>query len=210
MNTDSALGDQARSILYEALKLPVSDRLALIESIVVSCDKADPALDAEWLKEAESRLAAHRSGDLVAIDAEQVFSALQSHPENSSVRKVEELQDQIRKLSPEEFSELGNWFWDQEWIACNAQVEADVNSGKLDQLIETSRRRYRELIEGEVEGVPGPLVFGRLRAKLALSDEERAKLERALEAYERDGNPGRPAEDVIADIKKKLGIARAD
>ena len=35
-----------------------------------------PPLDAEWLKEAEDRLAAHRSGELAAVDAEEVFKEL--------------------------------------------------------------------------------------------------------------------------------------
>jgi len=39
-------------------------------------DKPDPSLDALWLKEAESRMAAYRSGELGAVDAEQVFAEL--------------------------------------------------------------------------------------------------------------------------------------
>ena len=32
--------------------------------------------------------------------------------------------------------------------------------------IETAQRRYRELVDGTVEGVPGPLVLERLRTRL--------------------------------------------
>ena len=39
---------------------------------------------------------------------------------------------------------------------------------------------------------------------LPLTAEQRAELDRCLDAYETSGDPGRPAEDVIADIKKKL------
>lgn len=39
---------------------------------------------------------------------------------------------------------------------------------------------------------------------LPLTPEERAEVDRRLDAYRADGNPGRLAEDVIADIKKKL------
>jgi hypothetical protein len=39
---------------------------------------------------------------------------------------------------------------------------------------------------------------------LPISDEERAALDRALDAYERDRDPGRPAEEGIAELKKKL------
>ena len=39
---------------------------------------------------------------------------------------------------------------------------------------------------------------------LPLTPEQRTELDRRLDAYQADGNPGRLAEDVIADIKKKL------
>jgi hypothetical protein len=120
------------------------------------------------------------------------------------VSKIEELQDQIQKLSPEEFEQLRNWFWDLDWVARDAQIEADVKSGKLEKISATARRRLRELVDGEVEGVPGALVLDRLRAKLSLSDQERTELDGVLDAYERDRDPGRPAEEVIADIKEKL------
>lgn len=76
MSNPDELGPLAQSILAEALKWPISDRLTLIERILCSFDKADPALDLEWLKEAESRLAAYRSGELAGVDAEEVFGEL--------------------------------------------------------------------------------------------------------------------------------------
>jgi hypothetical protein len=50
--------------------------VALIEGLILSLDKPDPAIDALWLKEAESRMAAYRSGELEAVDADQVFAEL--------------------------------------------------------------------------------------------------------------------------------------
>lgn len=121
------------------------------------------------------------------------------------VRKVEELQKQIIQLSREEFAELRDWFFERDSIAWDAQIEADAKSGTLDKLVtEMSQRRYREFVDGEIAGIPGPLVFGRLRAELPLTPEDRAKSDRALDAYAADGNPGRRVEDVIADIRKKL------
>ncbi|NGX17329.1 addiction module protein [Wenzhouxiangella sp. XN24] len=38
--------------------------------------QSDPALDAEWLREAEDRLAAYQSGELAAVDADDVFREL--------------------------------------------------------------------------------------------------------------------------------------
>jgi len=39
---------------------------------------------------------------------------------------------------------------------------------------------------------------------LPLTAEQQAVLDRRLDAYEMDGDPGRLAEDVIADIRKRL------
>ena len=64
------------TLLRQALELPPNDRAALIEVLIVSLDKPDPTLDALWLKEAESRMAAYRSGELDAVDADQVFAEL--------------------------------------------------------------------------------------------------------------------------------------
>jgi putative addiction module component (TIGR02574 family) len=66
----------AKSILAQALKLSADDRAALLESLILSLEKPDASLDAAWLKEAEDRLAAYRSGDLAAINADQVFKEL--------------------------------------------------------------------------------------------------------------------------------------
>jgi len=67
-------------LLRQALELPANDRAALVEGLIASLDKPDPALDAVWLKEAESRLAAYRTGELGAVDADQVFAELGRQP----------------------------------------------------------------------------------------------------------------------------------
>jgi len=64
----------AETLLRQALELPPNDRAALVESLITSLDKPDAELDALWLKEAESRMAAYRSGELEAVDADQVFA----------------------------------------------------------------------------------------------------------------------------------------
>ena len=66
----------AKSLLDQALKLPANDRAALVENLILSLDKPDPSLDAQWLKEAEDRLAAYQSGELATVDAEEVFGEL--------------------------------------------------------------------------------------------------------------------------------------
>ncbi|HEX7723863.1 MAG TPA: addiction module protein [Pyrinomonadaceae bacterium] len=64
------------TLLRQALELPANDRAALVDGLIVSLDKPDPAIDALWLSEAESRMAAYRSGELDAVDADQVFAEL--------------------------------------------------------------------------------------------------------------------------------------
>jgi putative addiction module component (TIGR02574 family) len=66
----------ARNLLHEIMKLPASERAALVESLVESLNKPDPALDALWLKEAESRITAYRAGELGAVDADEAFAEL--------------------------------------------------------------------------------------------------------------------------------------
>ncbi|MGI9068523.1 MAG: addiction module protein [Pyrinomonadaceae bacterium] len=68
------------TLLRQALELPAIDRAALVEGLIISLDKPDPALDALWLKEAESRLAAYRSGELGSVDADEVFAELGRQP----------------------------------------------------------------------------------------------------------------------------------
>lgn len=68
------------ALLRQVLELPANDRAALVESLIASLDTPDPTLDALWLKEAESRLAAYRSGELGAVDAEEVFDELGRQP----------------------------------------------------------------------------------------------------------------------------------
>ena len=66
----------AETLLRQALQLPPIDRAALVESLITSLDKPDSELDALWLSEAESRMAAYRAGEIDAIDADEVFAEL--------------------------------------------------------------------------------------------------------------------------------------
>ena len=51
------------------------------------------------------------------------------------MRKIEHIEQQIRELSPGEFSELRDWVLDQDWKSWDAQIESDARSGKLDELL---------------------------------------------------------------------------
>ena len=39
---------------------------------------------------------------------------------------------------------------------------------------------------------------------LPLTDAQKSELDRRLDAYEADRNPGRPAKEIIAEIRRKL------
>jgi putative addiction module component (TIGR02574 family) len=74
------MAPSTETLLRQALELSANDRAALIEGLIVSLDRSDPAVDTLWLKEAESRMAAYRSGELDAIDADEVFAELGRQP----------------------------------------------------------------------------------------------------------------------------------
>ena len=66
----------AKTILQQAIQLPAGERAALADELIESLGLGDVALDAIWLREAQSRLAAYRGGELQAVDAETVFAEL--------------------------------------------------------------------------------------------------------------------------------------
>ncbi|WP_292976693.1 addiction module protein [Nitrosomonas sp.] len=70
------MSTSAKAVLKDALRLPASDRAALVEGLISSLDQPDPTMDAQWLAEAEDRMEAYRSGELGAVDAERVFADL--------------------------------------------------------------------------------------------------------------------------------------
>ena len=59
------------------------------------------------------------------------------------MRKVEEIEDQIQRLSREEFAELRDWFLEQDWKAWDAQIEADAKAGKLEKLVSEAKAEYK-------------------------------------------------------------------
>lgn len=73
-------------------------------------------------------------------------------------RAVKEIERDIRELSLEEKAEFIRT------LLAEFDAPADANVERA--WLETSQRRYRELVEGKVQGVPGPLVFDRLRKRL--------------------------------------------
>ncbi|MGH8427179.1 MAG: addiction module protein [Gammaproteobacteria bacterium] len=73
-------------------------------------------------------------------------------------RAVKDIENDIRTLSGDEKLGLLR--------SLIAELDAPADPQVERAWLETSQRRYRELVEGKVEGVPGPIVFERLRARL--------------------------------------------
>ena len=73
-------------------------------------------------------------------------------------RDVKDLEREIRELGSDDKRELIR--------ALIAELDAPADANVERAWLETSQRRYRELVEGRVQGVPGPLVFERLRKRL--------------------------------------------
>ena len=65
-----------KTLMETALKLPPDERFALIDELLHSLDRPDPEVDRIWIEEAERRLAAHRSGRVQGISAENIVGSL--------------------------------------------------------------------------------------------------------------------------------------
>jgi hypothetical protein len=49
--------------------------------------------------------------------------------------RVEQLEQEIAKLSPDEFAQLRDWLLEQDWDEWDRQIEHDAKAGKLDKLM---------------------------------------------------------------------------
>ena len=102
--------------------------------------------------------ARHNSG-VSDPKAAELHSTLSIGPQVSSMaRAVKDIEREIRELSSEDKVELIR--------TLIAELDAPADANVERAWLETSQRRYRELVEGKVKGVPGPLVFDRLRKRL--------------------------------------------
>ena len=49
--------------------------------------------------------------------------------------RVEQLEQEIAKLSPDEFAQLRDWLFEQDWAEWDRQIERDAADGMLDGLM---------------------------------------------------------------------------
>jgi putative addiction module component (TIGR02574 family) len=64
----------AKTLIEQARALPPHDRIALIEDVLDSLDRADPGIDQLWAREASNRLAAYRRGEIAAKDLGDIIA----------------------------------------------------------------------------------------------------------------------------------------
>lgn len=50
--------------------------------------------------------------------------------------RVEAIEHEVEKLSPDEFSQLRNWILERDWERWDRQIEQDAADGKLDPLFD--------------------------------------------------------------------------
>ena len=62
------MSNEAETLIEQARALSPQDRIALVEDVLDSLDRADPDIDQLWAREASERLAAYRHGELAAKD----------------------------------------------------------------------------------------------------------------------------------------------
>jgi hypothetical protein len=60
------------------------------------------------------------------------------------MRKLEEVENQVRTLSDLELAEFRKWYAEFDAQAWDRQFEVDVKAGKLDGLAEAARKSHRE------------------------------------------------------------------
>jgi len=58
--------------------------------------------------------------------------------------KVEDIKQEIEKLSEEEYRQIRNWLLEKDWEKWDEKIEGDSKEGKLNFLIEQARKAKRE------------------------------------------------------------------
>jgi putative addiction module component (TIGR02574 family) len=66
-----------KQLIDEVVSLPVDERAHVADSLLQSLNSPEPSLDAQWLTEAQRRLAELRSGAVVPVSGDAVFEHLQ-------------------------------------------------------------------------------------------------------------------------------------
>lgn len=63
-----------KAIVGNALSLPASQRVKLVELLLASLDKPDDSIDKLWAEEIENRIDAYESGKLESVSLQSVLA----------------------------------------------------------------------------------------------------------------------------------------
>lgn len=69
------MSEALQRLKEQARALNPAERLDLVEDVLANLEDLDRALSAEWAAEARDRLAAYRSGELAAVEIEDVIGS---------------------------------------------------------------------------------------------------------------------------------------
>jgi putative addiction module component (TIGR02574 family) len=65
---------KSKEIVSKALSLPATERLSIIDSLLLSLDSPDPKIDAVWKLVAERRLRDYKAGKIKSVSLHQALS----------------------------------------------------------------------------------------------------------------------------------------
>jgi putative addiction module component (TIGR02574 family) len=68
------MNTRIQEITEEVERLPVPERVRLVERLLTTLDKPDPGIDRAWAEESERRLNRYLRGETTALDADQVLA----------------------------------------------------------------------------------------------------------------------------------------
>ena len=58
--------------------------------------------------------------------------------------RVEAIEQEVQKLSPDEFSQLRDWILQRDWERWDRQIERDAQEGRLEPLFERALEAHRQ------------------------------------------------------------------
>ncbi len=62
--------------------------------------------------------------------------------QGTHMSEIEELEQKVESLSPEDHAKFRAWFLEHDWELWDQQIEADLTSGRLDDLISEARADF--------------------------------------------------------------------
>ena len=68
------------------------------------------------------------------------------------MQSVEEIQQAIEALSPDDYVRIRDWLEEAAWDDWDRQIAADIEAGRLDHLVEQAKEASRR---GLLRGLPG-------------------------------------------------------